>query len=239
MHIQCLQHVPFEGPCGIGGWAAARGHRLAVTPLYAGVVPPRPADFDWLVVMGGPMGVGDEAQYPWLAAEKVLIREAIAAGKTVVGVCLGAQLIAEVLGGRVYRNREREIGWMPIQLTEAGRASPLFGFLPPVLPVFHWHGDTFDLPPGAVHLARSDACEHQAFLVGGRALGLQFHLESTAASVAGLCAECADELRPGPYVQTARQMLAVGPADYARLQDALFGILDRLPCTETGGRDGQ
>ena len=229
MRIHCLMHVPFEGPYGIGDWAAARGHTLDLTPLYEGGQPPDPAQFDWLVIMGGPMSVGDEAEYPWLVVEKDLIRRAIAAGRTLVGVCLGAQLIAEVLGGRVYRNREKEIGWMPIEWTAAGQGSPVTGFLPPTLTAFHWHGDTFELPAGAVHLARSAACEHQAFLYDGRVLGLQFHLESTPESVAGICAGCADELVPGPYVQGAERILAATAQDYARLNAALFGILDRLP----------
>ena len=118
---------------------------------------------------------------------------------------------------------------MPIALTAAGQISPVFDFLPTSFPVFHWHGDTFDPPTGAVHLARSAACEQQAFLYGGRVLGLQFHLESTPESVAGICEACADELVPGPHVQTAARMLAATPEDYARLQAALFGILDRLP----------
>ena len=235
MHIHCLQHVPFEGPFGIGVWAEARGHTLTMTPLYAGVVPPTPETFDWLLVMGGPMGVHDVSEHPWLAAEKVLIRHAIEAGKTVVGVCLGAQLIAEVLGARVYRNPEPEIGWLSVELTADGQASAVFGFLPSLLPVFQWHGDTFDLPADALHLARSAACEHQAFLYDGRVLGLQFHLESTPESVAGLCAACADELGAGgPHVQSAAAMLAAAPDDYVELDAALSGILDRLPqCAAT------
>jgi GMP synthase-like glutamine amidotransferase len=229
MRIQCLQHVSFEGPWGIADWARARGHSLALTPLYAGALPPDPSAFDWLVIMGGPMGVADEAEHPWLVPEKAAIRAAIEAGKTLVGVCLGAQLLAEALGGRVYRNREKEIGWMPIELTEAGQASEVFGFLPRALTVFHWHGDTFDLPAGALHLARSAACANQAFLHGGRVLGLQFHLESTPVSVADIIAHCADELVSGAHVQRAEQMLAAGPDHYQRIQQALFGVLDRLP----------
>jgi GMP synthase-like glutamine amidotransferase len=228
MRIHCLTHVPFEGPAGIADWAQARRHALTVTPLYAGYPPPDAASYDWLVVMGGPMGVGDEAAYPWLVVEKRAIRDAIDAGKTVLGVCLGAQLIAEVLGARVYRNAHPEIGWMSIELTPEALESPLFGFLPPSLQVFHWHGDTFDLPPGAVHLARSGACAHQAFSCAGRVLGLQFHLESTPASVRDLVTHCADEIRPAPYVQGAERMLAAAPEEYRAINGALFGILDRL-----------
>lgn len=228
MRIRCLQHVHFEGPAGIADWAEVRGHTVTLTPLYDGAAFPDQGSFEWLVVMGGPMGVGDELVYPWLAPEKTFIRETIAAGKTVVGVCLGAQLIAEVLGARVYRNPEKEIGWMAIELTESARALPLFGFLPPSLQVFHWHGDTFDLPPGAIHLARSGTCANQAFVHEGRVLGLQFHLESTPASVRAIVDHCADELVAAPYIQTAERMLAAAPEDYGQINGALFGILDRL-----------
>lgn len=228
MRIHCLQHVPFEGPAGIADWAAARGHELSVTHLYTGAAPPSTEVFDWLVVMGGPMGVYDQAEHPWLVAEKALLREAVAAGRTIVGVCLGAQLLAEVLGGRVYRNAEKEIGWFPIELTEAGRASDVFGFLPGRIEVFHWHGDTFDLPPGAVHLARSQGCGNQGFLWDGRVLGLQFHIETTPESLRELVEHGADDILPGPYVQSAERMLAASGNDFARINGALFGILDRL-----------
>lgn len=228
MRIQCLTHVHFEGPAGIEDWARSRGHDLDVTPMFSGSLPPKPGSYDWLVVMGGPMSVGDDDTYPWLADEKRTIRAAIDAGKRVLGVCLGAQLIAQVLGARVYRNPHPEIGWMPVELTPEALESPLLGFLPPSLQVFHWHGDTFDLPQGAIHLARSGACAHQAFSYAGRVLGLQFHLESTPASVRDIVAHCADEIRPAPYVQDAARMLAAGPEDYRAISGALFGILDRL-----------
>jgi GMP synthase-like glutamine amidotransferase len=229
MRIHCLQHVPFEGPAGIADWAVRRGHSLTSTPLFAGGTLPDRSDFDWLVVMGGPMGVHDEGAYPWLSREKGLLREAIEAGKTLVGICLGAQLIADVLGARVFRNEHKEIGWLPVELTGEGRASEIFGFLPARLPVFHWHGDTFDLPDGARHLAGSEACRNQAFLYRERVLGLQFHLESTPRSVSDIVANCADEIVPGPYVQSAERMLAATDEDFRRIHQALFGILDRLP----------
>ncbi len=232
MRIHALTHVPFEGPAGIADWANARGHSMTLTPLYEESDDlPDPAGFDWLVVMGGPMSIHDEVEYPWLVTEKRLIGETIAAGKTVIGVCLGAQLIAEALGARVYRNPEKEIGWFPIELTEAGRTSPVSGFLAPRIQAFHWHGETFDLPPGAIHLARSAVCEQQAFLYEGRVLGLQCHLESTPRSVADLVAHCADEIVPADHVQSTERLLAAQADDYARLNGALVGILDRLAAT--------
>jgi GMP synthase-like glutamine amidotransferase len=229
MRIQVLQHVPFEGPAAIGDWAAGHGYALASTHLYRGDPAPALESFDRLVVMGGPMGVHDEQDHPWLAPEKAFLRRAVDAGKSIVGVCLGAQLLAHVLGARVYRNPHREIGWFPIELTAAGAANPVFGPLAPGLRVYHWHGDTFDLPPGAVHLAGSAGCPQQAFLFDGRVLGLQCHLETTPASLAGLVVHCADEITPGPYVQDAATMQAATAADYDRIHQALFGLLDRLP----------
>lgn len=229
MRIHVLQHVPFEGPAGIGDWALRKGHEVTITSLFQGADLPGQGEYDWLVVMGGPMGIHDQADYPWLAREKEYLRGAIAAGKTVVGICLGAQLIADALGARVYRNEHKEIGWFPIELTDKARASRLFNFLPHRFEVFHWHGDAFELPDGAVHLARSGGCEHQAFLFDQRVLGLQFHLESTQASVADLVANCADEIVPGEHVQDAERMLAAAKEDYVSINRALFGILDELP----------
>lgn len=229
MRIHFLQHVPFEGPAGIGVWASGKGHGTSLTPLFEDAELPDYDDFDWLVVMGGPMGIHDDAKYPWLVREKQFLRESIDRGKTVVGICLGAQLIAEALGARVYRNAHKEIGWLPIELTDEGRESRLLVFFSHRFEVFQWHGDTFDLPEGAVHLARSEGCEHQAFLYDGRVLGLQFHLESTHESVGELVANCADEILPGPYVQGAERMLAATEGDFVRIHHALFGILDRLP----------
>ena len=228
MRLHCLQHVPFEGPAGIADWATRRGHTMTTTHLYAGEPLPNQAAFDWLVVMGGPMGVQDETDYTWLVPEKRFIGASIAVGKTVIGVCLGAQLIAETLGARVSRNPQKEIGWFPIELTEAGQSSPIFGFLPSVFQVYHWHGDTFDLPPGAVHLARSAACAQQAFLYDRHVLGLQCHLESTPQSVADIVRHCADEIIPAAHVQTAERKLAASEQDYMRINAALSGILDRL-----------
>jgi GMP synthase-like glutamine amidotransferase len=228
LRISALKHVPFEGPAGIADWARRAGHVMTTVALYSGEAPPSPDLYDWLVVMGGPMSVGDEADHPWLPQEKAAISAAIAAGKTVVGVCLGAQLIAEALGARVYPNGQKEIGWMPIELTVEGTRSAVLGFLPRKLEVFHWHGDTFDLPPGAVHLARSEHCVNQAFLYEDRVLGLQFHLESTPQSVADIVRACAAEIVPSETVQCAERILAATAEEYAHLNSALVGVLERL-----------
>lgn len=190
---------------------------------------PAVAGFDRLVVMGGPMSVGDTEACPWLEDELALIAEAIAAGKSVVGVCLGAQLIAAALGARVYPNAAKEIGWLPIRLTDQARGLDFCDGLPAEQTVFHWHEDTFDLPAGAVHLAESEACANQAFLIDGRVLGLQCHLESTPASVAAICEHCADDIVPGRFVQTVAEMRAADPDLYAGIGRTLEPLLDRLP----------
>jgi len=229
MRILVVQHVPFEGPGHIADWARARGYPLTIMHPYAGMPWPALAALERLVLMGGPMSVHDEAEHPWLVGEKRLIADAIAAGKSVVGVCLGAQLIARTLGAAVRPNAQREIGWFPLELTAAARALPLCAAWPERLLAFHWHGDTFTLPPGALHVARSAACAQQAFLYAGRVLGLQCHLETTPASLAALHAHCGAELAAGgPFVQTAEELFAVGAAEYAALHRVLESVLDRL-----------
>jgi len=206
MKIHYFQHVPFEGLGCIEDWVNANRFGLSATRFYENDPLPEVDRMDWLLVMGGPMGASDEQKFPWLTKEKRFIEEAVKKGKVVLGICLGAQLVADLLGARVYRNQFKEIGWFPIELTEAGQGSPLFGFLPGRPTVFHWHGDTFDLPREAVHLAQSEACLHQAFVYDGRVVGVQFHLETTAAGIAALVENCADEIVEGPFIQSPQEM---------------------------------
>jgi len=228
MRLNALLHVPFEGVGSIAAWAADRGHVLAETHCYAGEAPPSPADYDMLVVMGGPMGVADEQDHPWLVEEKKAIKAAIAADRAVLGICLGAQLVAVVLGGTVTRNPVPEIGWFPVSLTEAGAAEPVLAGLPPTFMAFHWHGDTFSLPPGAVHAATSAACAHQAFVFRGRVIGLQFHLETTPAAMQSLIKHCADDVAvPGPTVHHPKQMHA-GRAALKDIKVLMYAVLDAL-----------
>jgi len=207
MRIHYLQHVPFEDLASIKAWAKDRGHDLSQTLLFRDDPFPDTQDFDWLIIMGGPMNIYEHEKYPWLIREKEFIRRAIAEGKIVLGICLGAQLMADVLGGRVQRNKHREIGWHQVQLTPEAKASPVFQVLPENFMAFHWHGDTFENPPGAVRMAKSLACKNQAFQLG-KAVGLQFHLESSRDSIDHLLQNCAEELTEGQYVQRPKELLA-------------------------------
>ena len=225
MRIRVFQHVPFEGLGALEPAFRKRGCEIAATRFFANDPLPASADIDFLVAMGGPMSVNDEATLPWLAPEKEFIRRHVAAGKPFLGICLGAQLLASALGARVYPQREKEIGWFPIEGLPV-RDPAAFRF-PATAEVFHWHGETFDLPTGAVHLARSCACENQAFQVGA-AVGLQFHLETTPATARALVEQARAEMGPGPFVQSEAEILSAPPERYAalhRLQDDLLAHL--------------
>ncbi|NBT35936.1 MAG: type 1 glutamine amidotransferase [Betaproteobacteria bacterium] len=225
MRTHILQHVSFEGPGCILPWLERRRATVSMTRFFESKALPLLCEFDLLVVLGGPMSVNDEADLPWLREEKTLIRDAVCAGKPVLGVCLGAQLIASALGASVHANAHKEIGWFPIRAVS--HATSCFSF-PEECTVFHWHGETFDLPPAAVHLATSRGCLNQAFQVGEHTIGLQFHLETTPESAAAILAHCRHELVPAPYVQTEPQLLCVDPARYVQINSLMDTVLTYL-----------
>jgi GMP synthase-like glutamine amidotransferase len=206
MRFYCLQHVSFETPGVLAGYIRDGGHSLRTVALFDGDPLPSASDFDALVIMGGPMSVHDEDLFPWLRAEKELIAAAISQKKKVLGICLGAQLIAEAAGGRVYPNPQKEIGFWAVEWTVGARE--LFAGLAGGDVFFHWHGETFDLPPGARLLASTEACLNQAFLLGDNVLGLQFHPEVTAEIVRAMVDNEGHELVDGPYIQTGEEILA-------------------------------
>lgn len=227
LRIHYFMHAHFEGPGSIEEWCNRHGHLLTATKFYQNEELPGLADIDWLIIMGGPMTVTDEEKFNWLAAEKQFIDKAIQAGKTIIGICLGAQLLADVLGAKVYQNAHKEIGWFPIEFTPRAIQSGLFSNAGEKPTVFHWHGDTFDLPENAIHLAQSEACKNQAFLYKEKILALQFHLEMTEQSMGKMIENCRLELVNAKYIQSENAIL-----ENSRLVEnnrkMLFAILDKL-----------
>jgi GMP synthase-like glutamine amidotransferase len=226
MRAHFLQHVEFEGLGSIESWLKAAGCEITNTRFFESAALPDLKKIDLLVVMGGPMSVNDESVFPWLASEKQFILEAINSGTPVLGICLGAQLIASALGARIYRNHVKEIGWFPIY-GMLSNDKTFFSF-PPLMKVFHWHGETFDLPSGACRLAKSDGCENQAFQFGKSVIGLQFHLETTREAARELVTHCRDELVPSTYIQTEKEILAVDPEIYKSINQMMGSVLSYL-----------
>jgi GMP synthase-like glutamine amidotransferase len=231
MRILCLQHDPLDGPGALLEWAEAGAHKVTFCLICKEEPLPPLESFDLLVSLGGPMGAYEEEKHPWLAEEKQYLRKALSGGKKILGLCLGAQLLADALGGRAFRHTCKEFGWQPIEPTEAGRA--WFGASDPfnafekhekgifyaleshkkgLFQAFQWHGDTYTLPPGAVQLARNEAAEQQAFLIeapsGGKVLGLQFHLEWTEKMAREALADPDAAPERSPFVQTSEEILS-------------------------------
>jgi GMP synthase (glutamine-hydrolysing) len=228
MRIHYLQHASFEGINCLAPWFKQHGHTISGTHLYRGDHLPDINDIDWLVILGGPMSVHDEEKFPWLIAEKQFIRQAMAQKKIVLGICLGGQLIADVLGATVTKNKYKEIGWHPVTRNDAVEHSVLKGIFPPEMMMFHWHGDTFDIPSGAVPIASSEACANQGYVIGDRIVGLQCHPETTPEFIDYLADAGTDELaESSPYIQTREQLFADGQT-YRTINAVMCKILERL-----------
>jgi GMP synthase-like glutamine amidotransferase len=227
MRVHVIQHTPFGSPCHIESWAAQRGLRLTYSRLHQQDSLPSLRDFDALILMGGPMSVHDEKQHPWLKNEKRLVESALASEKKILGICLGAQIIAQVLGSKVRKNTGPEIGWHPIRLTTDGRRSPVLnGFPSEPFDVLHWHHDTYTLPSAAVNLASSDLTANQAFQYGPNVFGMQFHLEACAEKISKMC-EVTDFARymHSPYVQ-AKEWIQKKSVMAFQLQPLFYSFMD-------------
>jgi GMP synthase (glutamine-hydrolysing) len=226
--VVALRHVPREPMGALESVLHEAGLEFRYVDLFA--PGPRSLNLDEvsaLVILGGPMNVDEVDRYPHLAAEVEWIRETLRRELPVLGLCLGSQLIAKALGARVYANRTKEIGWYPIELLPAASDDPLFAGCGPVQTVFQWHGDTFDLPAGAVHLARSPLCANQAFRFGQRAWALQFHLEMTPAMVDDWLQGGADEVEQTDYIDSQAIRQAV-PQEMPKLQALCGQVLTRF-----------
>ena len=222
-----IEHVPQEGVGTISSYIQEIGGNLTRHRQYQ--QQPLSAshnDYDVLVAMGGPMGVYDSDQYSWLDRELHFIREAIDQDKHVLGVCLGAQMIAEALGAEVRKNPCTEIGWLPVHFEDAFLRTRLGQGLNRQMDVLHWHGDTFSIPPGAVQVASSEACANQGFLYEKKVLGLQFHLEMGTEEVDVMTEHFRDELVPDKFVQGGEEIRARTEECAASARQVLFSILN-------------
>ena len=207
LKIQVFQHVAYEGLGCIEKWITDNGHAVSYTHFYQKYELPKVEQTDWLIIMGGPMSVYDETEYPFLKQEKEFIRQAIHIGKIVIGICLGSQLIAEVMGAKVFPNKHKEIGWMDVKLTEVAREHQLLKGFDNEFTVFQWHGDTYDLPKESTLLFSSEVCKNQSFLFNNWVLGIQFHFEMTPESLQGMIENGMNELVESETVQSAEKML--------------------------------
>lgn len=225
MKIHAVHHVPYEGLGYIEDWATENLIALTHTRMYESIALPDVEEFDGLIIMGGPMGAGDESEYPWLAAEKALIRRAIDSGKKVLGICLGSQLIAECLGSKVYRNTHPEIGWFPVRKTFLFHSWFTAFDDKEEETVFHWHNDTFDLPDGAIRLFKSEACENQAFQYEDHVLAIQFHPEMNLPLLETIIAESGHSLTPRRFVQNAEKMQKISSLHEEKTREMVFDLM--------------
>ena len=223
MRFLVFQHIACEHPGFLRALMRDRGIGWDTVELDEGGAIPPLGGYDALLAFGGPMNVDEEDRFPWLINEVKAIREAADRDMPHLGFCFGAQLLAKALGAPVTRAPVPEVGVMPVTLTPAGRADPLLTGLPPELPVFQWHGDTFAIPGGAVHLASAPACPHQAFR-HGRAYGLQFHVEVTPDMV--------DEWGKVPeYRESLERLRGPGAMEWLRGETVANAKLLQTTCT--------
>ncbi len=231
MRLHLLEHDPIDlSKTNIMNWARTKGYPVTQTYVCNNEKPPAMDDFDWLMVMGGSPHAWEEDSLPWLAPEKEFIAEALDRNKIIFGVCFGAQLLAEALGGTIFQNDQKEIGWHEVTLTPDGQHSFLFKDIPERFTSFHWHSDHFSLPPGCIRLARSEPTPNQAFVMEGKPIAaLQFHPEYTRNMVSHFAHELGHEWKPGPFVAGQEAVLAQTETipDTYWLMAALLDNMDR------------
>lgn len=233
--ILVIQHVPFEGLGKLDHWFQMRAITPEIYRFFEEKPLPDLKQYSALIILGGPMGTYDLKLHPWLEKEFAFIESALEESLPILGICLGAQILAQLLGGSVNKQSQKEIGWYPISLTEKAKKHPLFSKWPEEFVTFHWHQDTFIPPKEALKIGSSAACDHQGFAYEKKGakgktipiVGLQFHLEMTQEISKRLVESCHEDLaEPGPYIGSKTQILS-GFAPYAQSQAHLFSFLDQ------------
>jgi len=225
MRIHCIIHASFEKLGVIETWARVNDHDLSETHTYKNETLPKTNTFDFLIVMGGPQSPLQLEKWPYLQDEMDLIKASIDANKAILGICLGAQLIAESLGAKTEKSPHKEIGVFPIELFPDAAKDPVFSQFPSTFTVMHWHNDMPGLPKGARLLAKSAGCPRQAFSFGDRIYGLQCHLEMTKNNISDMLSHCGKDLTSDLYVDTKVQLLT---HDFQMINAKMFVVLDYL-----------
>lgn len=228
MKIHFVLHETFEGPGCMHDWIKLKGYQVTVNRTFLHEAYPGMDQFDWLIIMGGTMSTREEEKHRWLQAEKKFILKSVESGKIILGICFGAQLIAEVLGAKVYEAKEKEIGWFPVNLIKNNLPEEL-NTLPESTTVFHWHGDTFDLPDGAIRLASSETTINQAFLYRDKVIALQYHHEVTKEAIGLMLDNLGWQLKKDRYVQSVEEIMK-GTGHISENNRIMFKILDYLDC---------
>ncbi|MDX2188396.1 MAG: type 1 glutamine amidotransferase [Bacteroidota bacterium] len=229
MRIHYIQHEPFEAPGYILNWIEEHKFTVTSTHIYEKIWFPDQNSFDFLIIMGGSMSVNDDDLLPWLAEEKLFVKESILNKKKVIGICLGSQLIANVLGNKVYPNKYKEIGWFPVKKSSLGKYSPLINHFPDEFVTMHWHGETFDLLPNCAQIFESEGCKNQGFIYKNNVIGLQFHPEMTLDTIRGMI-DASDTFESGRFIQNFED-IKNGAKNCIPNNGWLCNLLDKLAKT--------
>lgn len=232
MRIHFLQNASFERPGYLENLIRGNGYYSTCTPLFRSTETPDIHSFDLLIILGGPMNVYQEKEFPYLIEEKKFIEKSINAGKKVLGICLGAQLIATVLGARVTTNLVKEIGWFPVRLSDDYKRHRLLKNIPAEFVPMHWHGDTFQIPSGAKRIASNEACQNQGFIYDERVMGLQFHLETSSESLEEMVKNCHGELIDGKFIQKEADLIS-GARQFMSSANRIMEQLFKALCTNS------
>lgn len=227
MRVHLLKHMDHIGHGFIDEWLQEQGHPYKVTRVHAGEPFPAIDEFDFLIILGGEMGVYEEEEHPWLIQEKQWIRKVIDSNKRILGICLGGQLIASSMGATVRKHDHSEIGWWPITFKEPAFAHPFLKGINEINTLFEFHYDTFEIPSEAVLLAESKACKRQAFAIGDRILGLQFHPEFNPEIVEHIVNKMGPKIKNGPFVEPINEMLAT-PERFESSKLFLYTLLNNI-----------